>query len=219
MTTINARSRWLTLPFFLFFSFCPLFFRSTGEIYSAILLFSAALLYLQRKSPLLLLGFFIILFFFLLFLACYGFKIDVWGNTYAWLPGDPNVVKFGKFRFEVILAPVSEVIYNNFHSLVINSSFSLAFLCLIFSLLSTLNPTQTFKYSYNLQAFLALSAGVTILTFSLAQLFFDFYLQGYAQPSHDTGNSRFLQSFAFISLILFALIFGTLAPSRPRSDG
>ena len=130
-------------------------------------------------------------------LLVFGFDIKLAGVRTAWLPDTGRLI-FAGYNQVITQYPLASVAINEWHSLVLNQSFSLAALLLILGIISLRSSDRDARHDTGVQLVVLAAIG-TLLALIVSQIFLP---QGFhfAVPGNDTGNSRF--SIPFTMLVI-----------------
>lgn len=192
----------------------PLALKNTGAAYASAtigaFLIVVAFRYSRQASVLLAVSITLALFWVLQ----YGFDFTVAGSRLALETGDRRVLYFAGRIWAFELYPLSEVLWNEFYALFINSSFSLLttffLVSLVFSCARLDNTDNRAKTRWkSARNFVLVSVCLHIGALLSAQIFFEYGFT-HATPSGDAGNSRFTLPAATLMILFVGLANGQL---------
>lgn len=140
-----------------------------------------------------------------------GFDVTIAGVRSAWLPDESRLV-FAGYNNVLQLYPLTDVAINEWYSLIVNQSFSMAALLFVFTLASFAGKDRHITIDSSL-SMIVVTAGGLLLMLVVSQLLLPHGFR-YAVPGNDTGNSRF--SIPFALLVVPAALLALARLLKPR---
>jgi hypothetical protein len=211
-----AKGRRQTTFFGLAIAFLLLAIKNIGVVFLAIIFAAMGTLMLFRVSKILALVTIALGTILCSSLVSHGFDLSGWGIDVFWNP-ETSRVRFAGWTDTLVYNPILLVAKNQLFAFLVNSSFSLALVVTMATLLALATSPFT-------QELLKLTlVGLTVLTlgtafFVSAQLF-TWYGTNYAMPGSDTGNSRLMLPLMTYQLVWsFCLLGGLLERSGAHEE-